>query len=90
MSIPDKNNPDGLGSYGKSPSRFVERPRDQAKDLPNDATAAPMGHAGADQEVFDAAQQKPVRKPASPSNLPKSGQVGKGGKKNGMGKGDKA
>ncbi len=77
MSIPDKNNPDGLGSYGKCPSRFVERPKDQSdqeKVQPNDATASPMGHTSADQEVFDEPQEELGRKLASKSNPPQTGK----------------
>jgi hypothetical protein len=79
MSTPDKNNPDGLGSYGKSPSRFVGRPRGQAKPLPNDATEGPMGSAAADQEVFEEAQREQCRKQALESSSPASVQPGAGG-----------
>jgi len=62
----DKNNPDGQGSYGKTPSLFVARPKEKANLRTNDATAAPMGHSGEEQEGFDEAQ----RKQAQPQNPP--------------------
>jgi hypothetical protein len=64
MSIDQKNNPDGQGSYGQSPSRFVVRPKEKTAIRPNDATAGPMGHTAEEQEVFDEAQ----RKKAQPQN----------------------
>jgi hypothetical protein len=61
MTIDDMNNPDGHGSYGKSPSKFAARPKDKTTIRSNDATAGPMGHAAEEQEVFDEDQRKKAR-----------------------------
>ena len=77
MSIADKNNPDGQGSYGRVPSRFVKRPKEKSEALPNDATGAPMDHAYQDQEVFDETQQEQARSPSPEKKTLKSSQSGR-------------